>query len=85
MSSSFKSASTSTEIMLAEDPPLAGLIDPHADLFLGIRQVQRLVALRSAELHAGRPNNQYLVFRRVTNAQLTKIGEQRAKIGKHIG
>ena len=71
--------------MLAEDPPLAGLIDPHADLFLGIRQVQRLVALHSAELRAGRPNNQYLVFRRVTNVQLTNIGEQRAKIGKHIG
>lgn len=83
MSSSSKSASTSTETVLAEDTPLAGLINPPINLFVEIRQVQKLVAPRSAEPQAGRTNNQYLVFLRVTNAQPTKMDQQRAKIGKH--
>ena len=83
-SSSSKGASASTEALPAEDSPLAGLMDPPSYLFYGIGQVQRLVASHSDELRAGRTNNQYLVFLKVTNTQLTDMDKQRAKIGKHI-
>lgn len=59
-------------------------MNPPSYLFYRIRQVQMLVASHSDELRAGRTNNQYLVFRKVTNAQLTDMDKQRAKIGKHI-
>lgn len=84
MSSASKSASTSTETSPAEDSPLSGLMNPSTYLFVGVRQVQNLVASRSDELQAGRTNDQYLVFLKVTDTQLTNMDQQRAKIGKHI-
>lgn len=83
-SSSVKSPGTSTETFPVEDSPLAGLMDPPTESFLGIRQVQNLVASHSDELQVGRTNNQYIVFLNVTNAQLTSISKQQGKIGKHI-
>lgn len=83
-SSSFQSPGTSTETSPVEDSPLAGLMDPPTETFLGIRQVQKLVASHSHELHLGRTNNQYIVFLNVTNAQLARISKQQGKIGKHI-
>ena len=84
VSNSSASASPSSATSPTQDSPLAGLMNPPSYLFYGIRQVQRLVASHSDELRAGRTNNQYLVFLKVTNAQLTDIDKQRAKIGKHI-
>lgn len=84
VSKSSKSASASTETSPAEDSPLAGLMNPPSYMFYSIRQVQRLVASHSDELRADRTNNQYLVFLKVTNTQLTDMDKQRANIGKHI-
>lgn len=84
VSKSSKSASASTETSPAEDSPLAGLMNPPSYMFHSIRQVQRLVASHSDELRADRTNNQYLVFLKVTNTQLTDMDKQRANIGKHI-
>lgn len=84
VSSSSKSASASIETSPADKSPLAGLMNPPYYLFYGIRQVQRLVASHSDELRAGRTNNQYLVFLKVSSTQLTDMDKQRAKIGKHI-
>lgn len=82
--SSFKSPGASTETSSVEDSPLAGLMDPPTAPFLGIRQVQKLVASHSDELQVGRTNNQYIVFLNVTNAQMSSISKQQGKIGKHI-
>lgn len=57
ISSSSKRASTSTENMHTEDSSLADLIEPPTNLFVKIRQVEKLITSRSAELQAGRTNN----------------------------
>lgn len=84
MSSSYKSAGTSTETSPAEDSPLSGLMNPPTETFLGIRHVQKLLASHSDELQAGRTNDHYFVSLNVTTAQLTSLAKQQAKIGKHI-
>lgn len=48
------------------------------NLFTGIRQLEKLVTLRSDELQAGRTNEQYLVIFYVTKDQLAKIDRKRA-------
>lgn len=51
---------------------------PPTNLFnydTGIRQLQKLVTLRSDEMQAGRTNEHYLVFLNVTNRQQSESTE----------
>ena len=50
---------------------------------MGIPNLRACVMAQSAELLAGRSNQQYLVFRGVTEYDLGKIDRERASIGKH--
>lgn len=78
------SANVSTKTLPTEDSALEGVMNSPPNMFHSIRQLQKIVTSYSNELHAGRANQQNLVFLHVRNDQLAKIDLQRASIGKHI-
>ncbi|KIX00327.1 uncharacterized protein Z518_10466 [Rhinocladiella mackenziei CBS 650.93] len=74
------SSSTGTS---RETSPMEGLLEAPIHRFTGIRNLQKDVRSQSAELQAGRSNQQYLIFRGVTKRHLAEIDRKRASIGKH--
>ncbi|OCK92944.1 uncharacterized protein K441DRAFT_568394 [Cenococcum geophilum 1.58] len=62
---------------------MEGLKDVPIHQYIGIPNLRRCVRAQSAELQAGRSNQQYLVFEGVTKDHLGKIDHERASIGKH--
>jgi len=65
--------------------PLEGLEDARIYQYKGIRDLQERVGSQSTALMDGRTNQQYLIFRGVTKANVEKMDRehQRAEIGRH--
>jgi hypothetical protein len=84
MSKSSSSASnTTTSTSPAEASPLEGLEHVDMNQFVGIANMRKAIDLQSKRLQEGISNQQYLVFRPVTEVDLAKIDSTRDSIGKH--
>ena len=84
MSKSSSSASnTTTSTSLAEASPLEGIEHVGINQFVGIANMRKAIDLQSQRLQEGVSNQQYLVFRPVTEIDLAKIDSARHSIGKH--
>ena len=83
MSKSSSSSSDSSALALTESSPLEGLEDLCIQRFAGIANMRKAVKSQSDKLQAGDSNQQYLIFRPVTENDLAKIDQARDSIGKH--
>jgi hypothetical protein len=84
MSKSLSSASnTTTSTSPAEALPLERLEHVDMNQFIGIANIRKAIDLQSKRLQEGVSNQQYLVFRPVTEVDLAKIDSTRNSIGKH--
>lgn len=84
MSKSSSSSSDTTALTWpAVSSPLEGLEDLYIHRFVGIVNMRKAVKSQSDKLQAGDSNQQYLVFRPVTEDDLAKIDRARQSIGSN--
>jgi hypothetical protein len=81
--SSSLGSNTTTSTSLAKALPLEGLEHVDINQFVGIAKMRKAIDLQSTRLQKGVSNQQYLVFRPVTEVDLAKMDSVRHSIGKH--
>lgn len=82
--SSSASDTTASTLSLAEISVIEGYgNDDNIHQFVGIEDLRKAIDLQTKRLEEGVSDQQYLVFRHVTEADLEKIYDVRDSIGKH--